>query len=683
MNPEIENNRVVYREEGKKYHYSLSFYESGIVRYQLLGESRGQPSITFIEEKNVNPATDMNVRKEGEDVWVVQTGELICELRLSPWNITIRSKDGRTFLREFPEDQNVRGEWESLPTGVYSSSKGIYSKVNLELDPSAGYYGLGEKFSGLNHRGRRITCWNVNPYGSGTEKAYKNIPFLLTNRGYGLFLNSPARQIWDIGASSLFSLSIEVERPELDLWILPGKSLKGILGLYTRLTGRAPLPPRWSFGLWVSPYGDYLAAGGTWKQSDFISYAKTLRDRGISADVIHLDPFWMGKKKGLCDFQWDPEEFPDPKGFVRELTEAGFKICLWEHPYIEKDTPLYQEGKEKGYFLKNSRGEVYDCNLVIIPAERRDASNYRESFYAPGGIVDFTNPEAVEWYKQLHRPLIEMGVRTFKTDFGEVIPEDAVFFNGRTGKEMRNLYPLLYNKTVFEVLQEFDPRPVLWGRSGYAGIQKYPVQWSGDPHSNFRSLGTTLHGGLSYGLSGVPFWSFDMGGFKGKPSLEAYIRWMQVGLLISHARIHGTDHRMPWAYGERAYQIIREYVSLRYALLPYLYGLAYEATQTGLPVIRPLALENEEDPQSILYDTEFLLGSHVLVIPVLNEEGLVNAYFPTGIWYDLHTGSQVKGPAIVKERVDLERLPLFVSQGSMIPMAEPTPTVPDFWDPLI
>jgi len=663
---------------------SVIFYRKGIVRYQIRKGGIDAATVPLYLAHSLEPDSSFHIVHQREGEVEVATESVRCSLSLSPWKLTLATPEGKEILTEFPEDVNVRGQYLSLPTGFYDSEEtGKYrTRINFELDPTASYFGLGEKFLPLNRRGQRIVLWNENPYGSGTEKAYKNIPFLLSNRGFGLFLNHTSRSVWDIGHTSNFSLAIEVEDPHLDLFIITGSSLKEILFQYTALTGRAPLPPRWSFGLWISPYGDYLSEGGNWKAEEFLSFARQVREKNLPSDVIHLDPFWMGKKKGYCDFLWEKEDFSHPESFVGEFLGLGYRLCLWEHPYIEKGTPLYEEGSRNGYFLKKPDGSVYDCNLVIVPPEKRKVKLYSEDFYALGGIVDFTNPEAVEWYKALHRPLIEMGVATFKTDFGEVIPEDAVFFNGKTGREFRNYYPVLYNKTVFEVLQEYDERPVLWGRSGYAGIQRYPVQWSGDPHSNFRSLITTLWGGLSYGMSGVPFWSFDMGGFKGLPTLEAYIRWSQLGLFLSHSRFHGTDARMPWKYGEEASEIIRTYVRRRYALLPYLYATAYEATQTGLPVIRPLCLEFEQDPLSCQVETEYMLGDSILVVPVLNPRGEVTVYLPPGRWYDFDTWEEISGPVVMKKQVPLSKFPMYLREGFLLPTTEPTPTVPDFWEHL-
>jgi alpha-D-xyloside xylohydrolase len=275
-----------------------------------------------------------------------------------------------------------------------------------------------------------------------------------------------------------------------------------------------------------------------------------------------------------------------------------------------------------------------------------------------------------------------MGVATFKSDFGEMAPEDAVFANGRTGREMHNLYPLLYNRAVFEVIGEYQERPVVWGRSGWAGSQKYPVQWSGDPLADFKSLAATIRAGLSYGLSGVPFWTFDLGGFKGQPTTAAYVRWAQVGLLLSHSRFHGTTPRLPWHYGEEAARIIREWVRLRYSLLPYIYSVAAEAVRAGVPAMRALALEFPADPGSAATDLEFLLGPWLLVAPVLNDAGEVSVYLPPGRWHDYFTHEVLDGPRRIDRLCALSELPLYVRDDAILAFCADERTVSELWDPL-
>jgi alpha-D-xyloside xylohydrolase len=679
----VEGNevRLVVESGSKDVTVTFAVHLNGMVRYRIETDKGNRFRFDLFDKKN---AREMKPRVEKEaDMLTIRAEAVSISIDLRSWRVDIRSGGGN--LVELDKDINARADWLSLPTGIVDVD-GIPAlvRVNFELGQDRSFFGLGEKFTGLDRKGQKIVEWNENPYGSGTEKAHKNIPLLVSNAGYGLFLNETARSVWDIGRSSNFSLSIEVDNPGLDLFIIFGRNMKEILRKYSDVTVKAALPPRWSFGVWISPFGNYLAANSTWQQKEFLDFARLIRAKGLPCDVIHLDPYWMGKKKKLCDFKWDPVDFPDPKSFIDQLAALGFKVCLWEHPYIEKGSDLYNEGRDKGYLLTRADGSVYDYNIVIIPAERRTAENleYKENFYALGGVVDFTNPDAVNWYKSLHRPHLELGVATFKTDFGEVIPYDAHFKNGWTGREIHNLFAYLYNRTVWEVQKEYADRPVLWGRSGYAGSQAFPVQWSGDPLADFRSLESTIRAGLSYGFSGVPFWSFDIGGFKGLPTPEAYVRWAQVGLLLSHSRFHGTAPRMPWDFGEAADAAVTKCVKLRYGLLPYIYAAAEESCMTGIPVIRALCLEFENDRGAYQAETEFLLGDSILVAPVLNAEGLVDIYLPSGSWYEFRTGARVEGPGSIRRKVPLDQIPMFVRAGGVVASTKSGVTVPEFWKTL-
>ena len=656
---------------------SLSIYAGGLVRYRLFPR---EPAHDLVEPAALASPPRLEVKKKSGCLLLVG-GSVVVRVSLDPWLVEVLAEgESRPRVAELPLDVDAHEDPISAPTGYALDEGGpCATRVNLALDPYERFYGLGEKHTALERRGQRVISWNVNPYGAGRETAYKNIPLLLSSRGTGLFLNETCRSTWDIGASSNFSLSIDVDAPSFDLFVLVGRDLKAVLASYANLTGHASLPPRWSFGLWISPFGEQRQSKTGLNQRELLELADTIRERGIPCDVIHLDPYWMGDWK-LCHFEWDREHYPDPAALVAALKQKGFRVCLWEHPYLEKGGAIYEEAARAGYLLKRVDGSVYDTHLAYVPPSRR--AEYTEHFYAMAGIVDFSNPAAVEWYKSKHRPHLEMGVATFKSDFGEMIPEDAVFANGRTGREMHNIYPLLYNRAVSEVIGEYHERPVVWGRSGYVGSQKYPVQWSGDPLADFKSLAATIRAGLSYGLSGVPFWSFDLGGFKGQPTTAAYIRWAQVGLLLSHSRFHGTTPRLPWYYGDEAVGIVRDFVRLRYRLLPYIYAVAAEAVRSGLPVMRPLALEFPADPGSAATELEFLLGPALLVAPVLNEGGEVPVYLPPGRWYDYFTGERLEGPRRIERTCALSELPLYVRAGAILPFSADERSVSELWDPL-
>jgi alpha-D-xyloside xylohydrolase len=659
----------------------LTFYAEGYIRYRIEAAGEQRWKHTFAHTEKLKPIKAVVV--EESTGFVITAGPFVAHLHTEPYSLSIKDQQGNMMLEEFASDVNARSEWISAPTGYTASSdQQLSTRFNFAYSADTSYYGTGERFPSLRQNNRRITLWNDNPYGSGTDRAYKNIPLVLTDRGYALLLHETARSTWDFGSTSTFSCSIEVDQQGIDLFIIVAPTMAEQLKAYSELTCKAPMPPRWSFGVWVSPFGNYLDAGSTWQQDEFLQFIASLDEHEMPCDVIHLDPYWMGKTKKLCDFAWDPVDYPDPKLFIDTLAKRGLRLCLWEHPYIEKGSELYEEGKRNGYFIKKADGSVYDYHIVIVPAERRTAeqTEYAEDFYALGSAVDFSNPAAVEWYKSLHRPLIEMGTATFKTDFGEVTPYDAHFFNGMSGREMHNLYAYLYNKTVWEVEQEYTDTPFLWGRSGYAGSQAFPVQWSGDPVSDLRSLRTTIISGLNYGLSGIPFWSFDIGGFKGLPDSEPYVRWAQVGLLLSHARFHGTASRMPWNFSDEAQEIVMEAVRLRYRLLPYILAIAKQATETGLPVIRAMSLAFEGDSGSRSVETQFMLGSSLLVVPVLKEGGEVEIYLPEGTWYDYYTGEVQSGPKTYRTVSPLDKIPLFVREGAIIPTTEVANRVRQ-WDP--
>ncbi len=655
---------------------TVILYKDGVVRYTMAPQNQTKDKINLVDP-DFESEREKATLSEKDGTVALKTAKAEVEINLDPWKLEVCNTDGQSVIAELPFDLNARDKYLSLPTG-YQVKNGKPDRcwINFNLESTEKLFGFGEKFTSLNKRGRRIVCWNENAYGAGSEKAYKNIPLLLSSRGYGLFLNETCRSIWDLGCSSNFSTSIEIDGPCFDIFILLGDSLKQLLARYCMLTGQPTLPPRWSFGLWISPYGTHLA-GSNMNQESILKLAREIRKRRIPCEVIHLDPFWMGHKN-LCSFEWDRQIFPRPEKMIEELKKQGFRVCLWEHPYIEKDTELYNEGVELGCFLKRQDGSVYNASLVC--SEKSAESS--ESFYVPGGIVDFSNPVAVEWYKSKHRPLLEMGVAAFKSDFGEAIPEDSCFSNGMSGVEMHNVYPLLYNKTVYEVVGEFYERPIIWGRSGFAGIQKYPVQWSGDPLSDFKSLAATIRGGLSYGMSGVPFWTCDLGGFKGKPTEQVFVRWAQVGLLFSHSRFHGTTPRLPWAFGEKAFAIIKKFIHLRYRLLPYIYGSSLEAARTGVPVVRALSLEFDSEPGIFEQDSEYMLGSFVLVVPILNPEGEASIHLPKGDWYDYWSGEKIQGPVLINQSIKLDTLPIYIRSNAILPVAEQVEIVPELWDPL-
>jgi alpha-D-xyloside xylohydrolase len=569
-----------------------------------------------------------------------------------------------------------------LPLGfVVADSGATQVTESFHLRQDEHLYGLGEKYTPLDKVGQRIISWTQDAFGSTSERSHKNIPFLLSTRGWGLLLDSGARITWDLGFTSCQSYTISVDDSTLDAYVIYGPSLAQILERYTALTGRAPLPPKWTFGLWVS-------SGGTYRtQTDMERLVDGLEKHDIPASVIHIDPWWMQWRK-YCDFRWNREAFPDVEGFITRLHDTGLKLCLWEHPYISVESDLYEFGRQRGYFLKRPDGEVYIIDYGLSLAPRPDGhvriATPETSWNARVAIIDLTNPDAFAWFQDLHRPLLRQGVDVFKTDFGEDVPADAIFFNGQTGATMHNLYPLIYNRCVTEVTQQERGYGVVWARAATAGSQRYPIYWSGDPAADFDSLACTIRSGLCIGLSGVPYWSNDIGGYRGTPTLRLYVRWAQFGLFCSHSRMHGDSPREPWIFGEEAADIVRRYARLRYQLFPYLYSTAHEATQTGFPVIRALALQFPDDPGGYREDLEYMLGAWLLVAPVYDGGDRRRVYLPPGEWINFWTKTRHRGPAHLFVDAPLDTLPLFVRAGAVIPMSGDDQSIPEtLIDPLI
>jgi alpha-D-xyloside xylohydrolase len=620
--------------------------------------------------------------KETPTEYLLSGGDLTLHLARNPWSFSFIDASGAIVFRDNPGDVDGLGRPFVLPLGYVRDDAGVKQVVfSFHLDADEHLFGLGEKFTRVDKIGQRIVSWTQDAFGSTSERSHKNIPFLISSRGYGLLLDTGARITWDMGTSSCQSATVTTDSPSITGYLIGGNTPASILARYADLTGHAPVPPKWSFGLWVSSGGTYRDRAAMERLVD------GLAEHRIPADVVHVDPWWM-QWRAYCDFRWDTVAFPDPGGFIRTLHAEGLKLCLWEHPYISVESDLFDVGARSGFFVRRSDGTVYIIDYGLSMAPRPDGvvreATPENSWNARVAIVDLTLPAALAWYQDLHRPLLRMGVDVFKTDFGEDIPVDAVFANGQSGWQMHNLYPLLYNEAVAEVTRQEAGVGIVWGRAGTAGSQRTPVCWSGDPAADFESLACTIRGGLSIGLSGVPFWSNDIGGYRGMPDAELYVRWAQFGLLCSHSRMHGDSPREPWHFGNAALSIVRRYIDLRYQLFPYLYSCAHEAHRTGLPVLRAMPLAFPGDPNTYDRDLQFMFGPWLLVAPIVNRAGERSVYLPEGTWFDYWNGRVIQGSRSVHIQAPLEMLPLYVRAGAVIPMMTAASRIPaGKIDPLI
>lgn len=626
-----------------------TFYAPNIIRLRFLPKERVDYGMLAISPQEV----EVNY-SEISDGYSLQAGETSLEIYNNPLAISLK-QNGKTVL-ESATDRDIQGNLRWMPFARRDKEW----MVSLNLSSESSVYGLGEKFGSLNRKGQLVDSWNQDALTVNAERSYKNVPFAWSPAGWGLFVHTTSRVVHGVGYPqwSHRNYIIQVPDPQLDLFFIMGDTPADLLKTYTTLTGSPVKPPRWSYGVWMSR-AYYQTA------EEVIEVAQRLREEKIPSDMLVLDGRAWHKMETRFDFQWDHERYPNPEEFVQTLRDMDFRLCLWEYPYISIHNHLFNKLAKKGFLLKNKSGEPYVHRWLPWPFD----SIYPHLM--PSGIIDFTNPKACQWFRDAHKDLFEMGVSAMKTDYGESIPEDVVASNGESGEMLHNIYPLLYNKCVYESAQRYNKEGALvWGRSGWAGSQRYPIQWGGDPQSDWEGLAASIRGGLSWGMSGAPFYSHDIGGFAiGEPEPTLYIRWAQAGLLMSHARFHGLGRREPWCYGEEAQRIIKKWLVWRYRLIPYLQACALEAQNTGLPVMRAMPLAFPEERSVWCYQHQYLLGPSLLVIPVINPEGKASYYLPTGTWYNIWNEERVEGPAVFEdEEVPLDYIPIFGRAGTLLPL---------------
>jgi alpha-D-xyloside xylohydrolase len=518
----------------------------------------------------------------------------------------------------------------------------------LTIGVGESIYGLGERFTHFVKNGQSVDIWNADG-GTGTEQSYKNIPFYVSSQGYGVFVNSPDRVEFEVGSEKVSKVQFSNPGQSLEYFVIAGDDMKEVIGGYTDLTGKPSLPPAWSFGLWLST--SFLT---DYDEKTVNSFVDGMAERDIPLEVFHFDCLWM-KEYEWCNFIWDERTFPEPEKMLQRLKEKGLKICVWINPYIGQKSPLFDEGMAHGYFLKRENGDVWQW----------------DKWQAGLAIVDFTNPDAVAWYQGKLRTLLEMGVDCFKTDFGERIPTDCVYYDGASPEKMHNYYAYLYNEIVFDLLKEVkgEEEAIVFARSASVGSQKLPVHWGGDSTSDYPSMAESLRAGLSFGLSGFGYWSHDISGFEAGATPDLYKRWTQFGLLSSHSRYHGSwEYKVPWIYGDEAVDVSRKFTKLKLSLMPYLQAQSVYTAQTGIPMMRAMVLEFLEDEMTHTLDRQYMLGDHLLVAPIFNEQGLVSFYVPNtnGLWTDYLTGKKYEGGRWYKESYDYFHLPLLVRPNAIL-----------------
>ena len=540
----------------------------------------------------------------------------------------------------------IKTDWRGLAYDP-GDENDTYMRNMFSLSVDEKVYGMGERFTSFIKNGQSVDIWNEDG-GTSTEQSYKNIPFYITNKGYGVLVNHPEKVSFEVANEMVTRTQFSVPGTYLDYYIINGPSMKEVLMRYTDLTGKPSLPAPWTFGLWLS-----TSFTTNYDEETVMSFIDGMLNRGIPLRTFHFDCYWM-KEFHWSDFIWDERVFPDPEGMLKRIKAKGLNICVWINPYIGQESALFDEGLKNGFFVKRTNGRIWQWDM-----------------WQPGmALVDFSNPEACKWFQDKLEILLDMGVDCFKTDFGERIPtEEVVFHNGKDPMKMHNLYTLLYNKCVYELLERKRGKgeAVLFARSATVGGQKYPVHWGGDCWSDYESMEESLRGGLSLLMSGFGFWAHDIGGFENTSTADVYKRWVQFGLLSSHSRLHGSSsYRVPWVYDDEAVDVVRTFTRLKAKLMPYIYKTAVETSKTGIPTMKAMVMEFEKDLTAPFLDKQYMLGDNLLVAPIFNEEGIGQFYIPEGTWTDFFTGESFNGATWVRRKYDYLHLPLMVKPNSML-----------------
>ena len=589
----------------------------------------------------------------------------LSEPKLDHWSDLLPAPQPAPFITFFPDGNESKGialsddhfsppRYDALPLGFVScDSVTQRATISFKCTPDECFVGTGERFRKMDLSGQTFQLKNQDGQGVNNRRCYKNIPFYMSSRMYGCFYHTSDYCKLSLADHSTRSIQFLNDHATLDVFLIGGQTPEEILKGYRMLTGFPEMPPLWSFGIWMSRM-TYFSA------DEVNDICNRLRQEHYPCDVIHLDTGWF-RTDWLCEWKFNPERFPDPKEFVQHLKENGFRVSLWQLPYVAKGAEQLEEAKENKYIGP------------LLKEQASEGSNFSALDYA--GTIDFTYDKAVDWYKNtLLKPLLDLGVTCIKTDFGENIHMDAIY-HGMTPERLNNIYSLLYQRAAFEITKEVTGQGIVWARSAWAGCQRYPLHWGGDSASSWDGMAGSLKGGLHFGLSGFAFWSHDVPGFHSIPDFmnspldeDVYVRWTQFGVFSSHMRYHGTCKREPWHYPNIA-PIIKKWWKLRYALLPYIIQQSEQSCKSGYPMLRALLMHHPSDRQCWHIDDEYYFGSEFLVCPVMNSDNRRDIYLPEGLWVNFFTGERLDGGRwYYGVEVPLEEMPVYVRPGALIKM---------------
>ena len=583
--------------------------------------------------------------EETEDEVIVKSGSLALHINKKNWSMEY-IRDGKLLTKSSGRDlAYMRTQWTGFAYDMDPEGK-AYMRQQLDLSVNEHVYGLGERFGAFVKNGQSVDIWNEDG-GTSTDQSYKNIPFYVTDKGYGVFVNHTEKVSFEVATEQVAKVEFSVPGETLDYFVINGPTMKEVFTRYTDLTGKPSLPAPWTYGLWLS-----TSFTTNYDEKTVMSFIDGMQERGIGLRVFHFDCFWM-KEFHWSDFLWDSRVFPDPEGMLKRIKEKGLNICVWINPYIGQESALFAEGVEKGYFIKRPNGDVWQWDM-----------------WQPGmALVDFTNKEARQWFQDKLEVLLDMGVDCFKTDFGERIPTNCIYADGSDPEKMHNYYTYLYNECVYELLEKKRGKgqAVLFARSATVGGQKFPVHWGGDCWSDYVSMEESLRGGLSLTMSGFGYWSHDIGGFENTSTADVYKRWAAFGLMSSHSRLHGsTSYRVPWAYDEEAVEVVRFFTEVKAKLMPYLYRNAIETSKTGVPVMRSMVIEYTQDLNCAYLDKQYMFGDSLLVAPIFNDESKAVYYLPEGTWTHYLTGEVKEGGRWYTEDCGYLSIPVFARENSLI-----------------
>ena len=620
------------------------------------------------------------LRPVGCDI-VAATGKKVATIDLSApvldhWSDLLPAPQPAPFITFYPDGDESKGialsddhfsppRYDALPLGFVTrgaASATERATISFRCEPDECFVGTGERFRKMDLSGQTFQLKNQDGQGVNNRRCYKNIPFYMSSRMYGCFYHTSDYCKLSLADHSTRSVQFLNDYATLDVFLIGGATPEEILRGYRMLTGFPPMLPVWSFGIWMSRM-TYFSA------DEVNDICDRLRKEHYPCDVIHLDTGWF-RTDWLCEWKFNPERFPDPKAFIQRLKQNGYKVSLWQLPYIAQGAEQLEEAKRNQY-ISQSATTVVSGSAADDTDDTSGSSNFSALDYA--GTIDFTYDKATDWYQhRLLKPLLDMGVKCIKTDFGENIHMNHQY-HAATPERLNNIYALLYQRAAYEVTKEVTGDGIVWARAAWAGCQRYPLHWGGDSESSWAGLAGSLKGGLHFGLSGFAFWSHDVPGFHATPDFmnspideNVYVRWTQFGVFTSHMRYHGTSKREPWHYPNIA-PIVKRWWKLRYKLLPYILEQSEQCCQTGYPMVRALLFHHPNDRQVWHIDDEYFFGSEFLVCPVMNSKNRRDLYLPEGLWINFFTGEQLEGGRwYYGVEVPLDQMPVFVRPGARI-----------------